>query len=175
MATFSLQLLIMANLAAYPGPAAQGAPDWQPRVQALIRQLGDASFAKREAATKELLAEGDKIVPLLDQARKTADLELARRIDRIRQQVGFADELMEFLRGPTFADAPKSREARIAMVLNPEPDPLPGIIALVAKHQPRAGDFLLKIIADHDHPLRRPATRLFCVSCSSGSPEQVRE
>src|SRR6266704_1830827 len=78
-------------------------PAWQPRIEALIRQLGDASFAKREAATKALLAEDEKIVPLLDKAKKGADLEIARRIDRIRYQVyGYTEDLTAFLSGPAF-------------------------------------------------------------------------
>src|SRR5437899_12162260 len=75
-------------------------PAWQSRIEALIRQLGDASFAKRDAATKALLAEDEKIVPHLDQAKKDADLEVSRRIDRIRYQVfGYAEDMTAFLKG----------------------------------------------------------------------------
>ena len=158
------------------GLAAQTPPAWHERVEALIRQLGDASFAKRDAATKALIAEGDKIVPLLDKARPNADLELARRIDRIRYQVvGYIEDLTAFLSDPAFSDVEtRPRQRFDLLLLGEQPDPLPGMMALVAAQQPKAGDFLLKIIADPNHNLHRPATRLFCATWSSGSHEQLQ-
>ena len=175
MATISLQLAITWGMLAIPDSAAKPTSDWQPRVQALIRQLGDPSFAKREAAAKALLAEGDKIVPLLDKARASADLEMARRIDRIRYQlVGFVDDLTAFLGGPAFSDPEAGPKGRVILPFLVEPpNPLHDIVALVAAHQPRSGDFLLKIIADPKHQLHRPATQLFCETWSSGSPRQL--
>ena len=142
---------------------AQPPNDWEPRVRALVRQLGDPSYAKREAATKALLAEGDKIVPLIDQARDRADLELARRIDRIRSQlIGYIIDLTDFLK--TLPQTDK--------------EPLPPIpkeiVALVAANQPRTGDFLLRIIADPSHALHRPATHLFCAAWHTGPPVHLR-
>src|SRR5262245_54632423 len=176
MATFSYPCVIAWCALALPSAATQPVSDWQPNVRALIRQLGDPSFAKREAAVKALLAEGDKIVPLLDQARKDADLELGRRIDRVRYQlVGFIEELTEYLSGPAFSDAEPRLRTPAALLLLPEtPDPLPGIVAFVAGHQPKSGDFLLKIIAEPNHQLHRPATQLFCESWVSASPQQLR-
>jgi hypothetical protein len=152
-------------------------PAWQPRIEALIRQLGDASFTKRDAATKALLAEDEKIVPLLDKAKKGADLEISRRIDRIRYQVyGYTEDLTTFLSGPAFNDAAARPRQPIELLLRGEPlDPLPGIRSLVAAHQPKSGDFLLKIIADPNHNLHEPATRLFCETWSSGSAEQLQK
>src|SRR5437879_5135151 len=112
-------------------------PDWQPRIEALIRQLGDASFAKREAATKALLAEDEKIVPLLDKAKKGADLELTRRLERIRNQlIGYAEDITAFLKGLPSSDRESLPEVPLEM------------IGLVATRQPKSGDFLLAIIAD---------------------------
>ncbi|GEM_PF-3318632 len=167
-------LLVTSSLLGAGG--GQPAPAGQPRIEALIRQLGDASFAKREAAAKALLAEGDAIVPLLDRARQGADLELSRRIDRIRYQlVGYIDDLTAFLSGPAFPDAEeRPRRPLAALPFDEPPNPLPGVVSLVAVHQPNSGDFLLKIIADPNHKLHRPATQLFCETWLSGSPQQLQ-
>ena len=142
---------------------AKPAADWQPRIEALIRQLGDASFAKRQAATKALIAEGDAIVPLLDRARKNADLELARRIDRIRTQlVGYLIDLTDFLK-----TLPQTNNETMPAIP-------PAIIGLVDANQPKASQFLLRIIADPSEPLHRPATHLFCATWQTASPAQLK-
>lgn len=129
-------------------------PGWQSRVEALIRQLDDASFPKREAATHALLAQGEKIVPLLDKARKRANLETARRIDRIRYQlVGYADDLMRFLKHETLSDSNMS--------------------ALIARHQPGSGNLLVELSAHRGHPLSRRAAHWFCETWTAAAPEQV--
>jgi hypothetical protein len=156
--------LVSGWLAAWmPGGDSVVGAVWQARLDPLIRDLGDTSFAKREAATRALLAQDPKIVPLLDKARRGAGLELQRRLDRIRYHLaGYQDDLTEFLRGPAYTDA----EA------NP---PLPlDMRSMVTAHQPRTGDFLLRIIADPDHKLHRPATHVFCETWSTGSVEQLQ-
>lgn len=159
------------------GVAAQSSavpPAGQPRIEALIRQLGDPSFAKRQAATKALLALDEKIVPLLDQARMGADLELQRRIDRIRYGlVGYVEDLTAVLNAATEATDPGPRAPRGLLLFADPPWPPLDATALVAGHQPKSGDFLLKIINDPNHKLHRPATRLFCETWSSGSPQQL--
>lgn len=135
---------------------------WEARVEGLIKQLGDASFAKRDAATKALLAEGDSIVPLLDRARVGADLELSRRIDRIRTQlVGYIRDLTDFL---------QSLPATDERQLPPIP---PEMVTMVGANQPKSGNFLLKIIAERDHPLHRRATHLFCAAWHTGPPQHL--
>lgn len=137
---------------------------WEARVKGLIRQLGDASFAKREAATKALLVEGDAIVPLLDRARKDADLELSRRIDRIRGQlVGYLIDLTDFLN-----TLPQSNNETMPAIS-------PAIIGLVDANQPKASQFLLRIIADPNDPLHRPATHLFCATWQTASASQLKD
>jgi hypothetical protein len=137
--------------------AAQPPSALEQRVQALIRDLGDASFAKREAAHKALLAEGYKIVPLLDRAKDAADLETVRRLERIRYQlVGYLDDITVYLN----SHGPGSPDTR--------PEISPNIISLVAAHQPKAGEFLLKIIADAKDHRHRLATHVFCATWQSG-------
>lgn len=50
------------------------------RTEALIRQLGDDSFARREQASQALIKMGVVARPLLEQARKNNDLEVRRRV-----------------------------------------------------------------------------------------------
>src|SRR5262245_3600766 len=142
--------------------------DRQARLEALIRQLGDSCFAKRDAATKALLSEDETIVPLLDRVRQGADLELQRRIDRIRYAlVGYVEDLTSILRAaPEDIDPGPNARRELLLFADPfrpqPPWPSSEAKALVAAHQPKSGDFLLRIIADRAHELHRPATRLFC-------------
>ena len=53
------------------------------KVLALIAQLGAASYKDREAATRELVALGPGIVPLLKRHRENPDPEVSLRIERI--------------------------------------------------------------------------------------------
>ena len=58
--------------------------DAQPRFDALVEQLGDASFKAREAAEKQLLNFGQNFVPqLLAVAEDTDDAEIKKRITYI--------------------------------------------------------------------------------------------
>jgi formylglycine-generating enzyme required for sulfatase activity len=59
---------------------AQGEDIDAARVAVLVKQLGDDTFAKREAATKALEALGDKALPALVQALDNDDLEIRRRV-----------------------------------------------------------------------------------------------
>lgn len=65
------------------------ADDWD-RLKTLVRLLGDKSFQVRERASTELTDLGSIVVPLLRQALKDPDLEVARRAEeclrRIEQQ-----------------------------------------------------------------------------------------
>ncbi len=156
-------------------------PERQRRIEALIRHLGDPSFAKRAAASKALLAEDESIVPLLDQARKGADLELQRRLERIRYAlVGYAEELTAFLRaapddaGPADTGPGRRLPPSFLWLIEP-PWPSANVKGFVAAHQPKSGDVLLKIISDPNHELRRPATRLFCETCASGPSRHLHK
>jgi hypothetical protein len=57
-------------------------------VRALVTQLGDESFEKREAAHKRLAALGEQALPLLQKAAKeTADLEVRTRLGELIQAI----------------------------------------------------------------------------------------
>src|SRR5262249_47604115 len=49
------------------------------RLRALVQQLGDDDFAKREDATQQLVALGQRARPALLRALKDADIEVVRR------------------------------------------------------------------------------------------------
>jgi hypothetical protein len=58
------------------------------RVAALIKQLGDGAFAKREAASKELEDIGEPALAALRKAATSSDdLEIRRRAERIIQTI----------------------------------------------------------------------------------------
>jgi hypothetical protein len=58
------------------------------KVKELIRQLGDDQFEVREQAAKDLVAMGKVAVPLLRDAAKSTDPEVARRARFCLQQLG---------------------------------------------------------------------------------------
>ena len=58
------------------------------RVAALIKQLGDHAYAKREAASKELADIGEPALPALRKAATSSDdPEIRRRAERISQSI----------------------------------------------------------------------------------------
>jgi outer membrane protein assembly factor BamB len=57
------------------------------RIRTLIRELGDDSYPVRERASAELVALGPAATPLLKEAEKDSDVEVARRAERCRQLI----------------------------------------------------------------------------------------
>jgi HEAT repeat protein len=66
------------------------------QIPALIRQLGDESFAKREEATRQLLAIGPAAAPNLRQAATHADPEVRRRAQGCLQHLTRAPDAFLF-------------------------------------------------------------------------------
>src|SRR5262245_60184930 len=63
-----------------------GAPASAPSdIARLVRQIGAADYAAREAATRELVAAGPQAIPLLAEAAAGDDLETAYRAVRVLQ------------------------------------------------------------------------------------------
>lgn len=60
------------------------------KVPALVRQLGDNLFDKREQAQSELIAFGPAARGLLQKALSNPDLEIARRAEQCLKQIGIA-------------------------------------------------------------------------------------
>jgi HEAT repeat protein len=66
------------------------------QARALVKQLGDDSFDVREAAHGKLLRLGKTAVPVLKQAARDKDLEIARRAEQCLEQIkqGSNNELL---------------------------------------------------------------------------------
>lgn len=73
-------------------------------IESLIRQLGDDSYEKREAAGEALLAMGLKALPFVARAVRSDDFEIRYRSEQIRQKLGAGDltrRLEAFEKDPT--------------------------------------------------------------------------
>jgi hypothetical protein len=75
---------IALTLAPQACAAAESHARWERQVRELVRQLGDNSFARREAAYSALLRKGDRALPVLDRLRREEDPEIHRRLHRLR-------------------------------------------------------------------------------------------
>jgi hypothetical protein len=111
------------------------------KILALITQLGDDAFDKREDATNQLIALAGVAVPFLKDALKNGDLEVVRRAEMILKKIGnvpgkrddpllpaavarllaakkpagAAEALLNFL--PTAPDENAAREVRAALAI----------------------------------------------------------
>jgi RNA polymerase sigma factor (sigma-70 family) len=81
-----------------PKPVAQPAPKPDPEAAKLVKQLGDADFATREAAGKKLRDLGTKAKPALQAGARDPNPEVARR----------ATDLLRHLRADARTDLAKS-------------------------------------------------------------------
>ncbi len=76
-------------------PAAEPAPPAKQGVDALIVQLGDPDFRKREAASAELARRGEKARPALEKASRHSDAEVAGRAKRALELISASKEEAE--------------------------------------------------------------------------------
>jgi HEAT repeats len=74
----SLLIAIAITLGAGPKPGEEGSADFE-KATALVKQLGDARFAVREAAGKQLIEMGGLAVPTLTAGTKSTDEEIRTR------------------------------------------------------------------------------------------------
>jgi hypothetical protein len=98
-------------------------PKARKRIDALVQQLGDDSYSRREEATRELIALGAPAEPALKKATRSSDLEVVRRAGNCLK------EIEKY--GP---DLPRAA-ARLLAVRNP-----PGAVAVLLAYLPDAGD-----------------------------------
>jgi hypothetical protein len=128
----------------------------------LVSQLGDAKFAVREAAQRQLLKYGEAIVPELDKLAKTADAETADRLRKIRYELtGYKDDILRLVEGIPFGK-------------DTAPPPIdPELRGLIAKHQPGSGDLLLAVLTNPRHTLNRRALSAFVSAWDEATPDQV--
>jgi hypothetical protein len=62
-------------------------PDVDQKLKELVAQLGDASWARREEASRQLAGYGRMARPVLDQAMKHGDIEVVHRAERLIEQM----------------------------------------------------------------------------------------
>jgi HEAT repeat protein len=128
-------------------------------IQGLIRQMGDDSFEVRQKASAELAAVGPVALPLLKQATKDSDVEIARRAEdcihlieqdynatvvpaavrllALRRPAGAVDTLLAyvpFADDETVADEVRTALASLA-VRDGKPDP--ALVAALADKSPQ--------------------------------------
>jgi hypothetical protein len=133
-----------------------------PSVAELVKQLGDPKFAVREAAQKELLTRGEGIVRELDRLATGADAETVERIGKVRYHLaGYKDDIRRWL-----AEVHEGKDS----APTPVSDDLRG---LIATHQPGAGDLIVSILADPQHPLYRRAVRTFVATWDIATLDQI--
>jgi hypothetical protein len=131
-------------------------------VAALVKQLGDEKYAKREAAHKELLRRGEGIVPELDRLAPAADAETADRIRKVRGELlAYLEDIRRQLEG--LPSRYSQRE---------KPIPL-GLRGLIERRQPRSGDLLLDLLAGPYSELRVSALQAFRDTWESLSADQL--
>jgi hypothetical protein len=81
-------LALIAQVLAPALPPQAGEPGCsEQRIRALVRQLGDREFRRREAAQDALLREGMRILPVLDRLGPQDDAEINRRLGALRAQI----------------------------------------------------------------------------------------
>lgn len=75
-----------------PAPALAPAESEAERIQRLVKQLGDAEFAAREQASRELAALGKKALPALEAAASDGDAERSARAKALIERINAAEE-----------------------------------------------------------------------------------
>lgn len=126
-------------------------------VEQLIRDLGDARFQVRESATLKLRLLGESVLAHLGKARKKpAELEVARRVDRLYRQITeaaaarrkelLAQDVLRSIR-PSFAyiAAAEKRQGHVVDVVR---------IQLAEADVPRAKPYMQQLLGPEWHNLR---------------------
>jgi hypothetical protein len=132
------------------------------QVRALVRRLGADAFDDREAAHNALLRLGADIVPVLDMLGPQKDPEVRDRLRRIcRVLVPYREEVLGLLGAMNEKGISRSSPLFAAMD------------RVLAKHQPRSGDFLLSLILASETKLRHRAVFAFAASWNTMTPNQV--
>ena len=153
-------------------------PELLEKIRALIRKLGDENFSVREQASKDFLTLGAVAVPLLREAAKSEDREVARRAgvfatDRkpvrqadgyaavcllgLRQPAGIVEVLLQYLPG---ADAEAASEVR-------------AVLFAVAHSGGKPDPILVKALEDKIRHGERPRRRRWTRTAAStlGNPD----
>jgi HEAT repeat protein len=129
------------------------------RARSLVRQLGDGAFPERERATEELVAMGRLALPVLREAARDRDAEIAHRAEGILQRIekapndalpataarlvalrkpaGAAAVLLAYLPSAEGEDAAAEVLTTLAAVAVRDGKPDPAVLAALADDSPR--------------------------------------
>lgn len=165
--------------------------------RALICQLGDDQFRVREKASRDLVALGARALPLLREAVKNTDLELARRardcwvrigarpsephvlaairLLGLRKPAGAAEALLDYV---PFASADAAEEVRAALVAIAQKDGKTEFAlhkALKDDKEPARRQVVEAVLGkDGGAYLRRAGRRLFSPQCKVARKHTIR-
>ncbi|HKI35213.1 MAG TPA: HEAT repeat domain-containing protein [Gemmataceae bacterium] len=157
-------------------------PETATRAHDLVRRLGDSSFTERERASDDLAALGRLVLPVLREAAKDRDAEVARRVEAVRDRVekGPNDALpvtaarLLALRKPAGA-----AEVLLAFLPSAEGEDVAAevltALAAVAVRDGRPEPALLKALADDSPRLRAAAAEALCRAGGAESLAAVRK
>lgn len=153
------------------------------KAEALVTQLGDASFARRKKASAELIALGPAAVPFLRQARKLPDIEVARRAEKClekigdgpggaslgavvrrlaaRQPEGAAEALLQFYPWAPSDETAEDALAGLALLTRDGKHPESAVVAALNDRDPRRREAAAAVLGkDGGAYLNRPGRRL---------------
>lgn len=132
------------------------------KVRRLAAQLSDNHFQVREAATKELIAMGESVLPVLEKMDAQVGSEAERRLEAIRYAlVGWKTDLTDMMDMMQLSND----ETRPAIVK--------WLVETVQRNQPEAGDFLVGLIEKSDPATRRRAAAAFVGAWDVTTPAQM--
>jgi hypothetical protein len=152
-------------------------PEKRRRVEGLIEQLRERSFAKREKATEDLAAEGELAAPLLRRAMVGAELELIRRAEKVIASIKFTDPELIASAARQFARTKPEGAAAVLLAYLPNApeeagEDVRGSLAQVAIVEGRPDKALLRDLEAAD-PFRRGAAVEALIR--AGTTEQLRD
>jgi hypothetical protein len=157
-------------------------PDLLDRARALIKRLGDDDFAEREKASEALAALGAPAVPLLREAARSADVEVARRaaavLEKVERQTnpalpGAAVRLLGHRRpegavAALLAFAPAAQDATLL-------DDVAAALARAGVREGKADPLLVKALADAAPARRAVAAEALARGKAADQRDAVRK
>jgi HEAT repeat protein len=154
------------------------APADRTHIKTLISQLGDDSFAVREKASQGLVAYGMAAQPMLREALKNNDVEIARRAEECLQQIRHESPalLMAALRAVEAGKPPGAAEVLLQLLPVARDDGLPDLLksalAAVAVRQGASDPVLVRALSDTDPMVRAGAACALLAAGAGDAKEQ---
>jgi hypothetical protein len=147
-------------------------------IKTLISQLGDDSFAIREKASQGLVAYGMAAQPMLREALKNNDVEIARRAEECLQQIRHESPalLTAAIRAVEIGKPPGAAEVLLGLLSVARDDGLPDLLksalAAVAVRQGAADPVVMRALSDADPTVRAGAACALLAAQAPGARDQ---